>query len=62
MMATLAVLSVAGCGWEFPGVQASPSPSTIAPSGSPPPVASAAVGPIVSVETRGGECPEGACG
>jgi hypothetical protein len=36
---------VAGCGWEFFGVQASPI-----------------AGPLVTVETRGGECPAGPCG
>jgi hypothetical protein len=38
-------LFVAGCGWEFPGLQASPLTS-----------------PLVTIEVRGGECPEGACG
>ncbi|HSL34911.1 MAG TPA: hypothetical protein VK871_14760 [Candidatus Limnocylindrales bacterium] len=36
---------VAGCGWQFFGVGASPI-----------------AGPLVTVETRGGECPAGACG
>jgi hypothetical protein len=45
MLAFLGTMLAAGCGWEFPGVQASPI-----------------TGPLVTVETRGGECPAGACG
>jgi hypothetical protein len=51
IMLAVAALVVAACGWEFPGVQPAPTP-TGAPPG----------GPLVIVETRGGECPQGACG
>jgi hypothetical protein len=47
----LVSLAVVACGWEFPGVQPAPLASGEGPAG-----------PLVIVETRGGECPQGACG
>ncbi len=53
------VAAAVACGHELPGVQASPSPVA---TSSPPPASAAAAGSLVTVETRGGECPRGACG
>jgi hypothetical protein len=47
----LVSLAVVACGWEFPGLQPAPLASGEGPAG-----------PLVIVETRGGECPKGACG
>jgi hypothetical protein len=47
----LVSMAVVACGWEFPGLQPAPLASVEAPAG-----------PLVIVETHGGECPQGACG
>jgi len=47
----LVSLAVVACGWEFPGLQPAPLASAEGPAG-----------PLVIVETRGGECPQGPCG
>ena len=53
-------LVVFGCGWQEP---ARPLPTTPSPSIEPSPTPSgAAVSALVTIETRGGECPAGACG
>jgi hypothetical protein len=54
-------LVVAACGWQEP-LQPSPSPPaspSIEPSATP---SGAAVSALVTIETRGGLCPAGACG
>ena len=53
---------VSACGHEFPGVGASSAPQATPVASAPSAQPSSASGPLVTVETRGGDCPDGACG
>ena len=53
-------LVVAACGWQEPVWPLTPTPSpSVEPSATP---SGAAVSALVTIETRGGMCPPGACG
>ncbi len=60
--AVVVTVIVGACGHEFPGVAASPSPRTEPTAPLPSSLPSALVGPLLTIETRGGECPNDACG
>ena len=66
IVAAVLGLVLAGCGWQPPArPDSSPSAAVaIAPTSAAPTRAASAgpVAPLVTIETRGGECPDGPCG
>jgi hypothetical protein len=61
LLVLLSAVLVAACGGAAPSGSPSRAPSVFPAETSPPPTASPEPQAVVSIETRGGECPSGSC-
>ena len=61
LVVLLSVGVLSGCGGPGPTVSPSRAPSVFPAETSPPPTASPEPQPVISIETRGGECVSGPC-